>query len=115
MKRDWPLQAPRELEAYDRRKDKLSVQRGVLFWGTRIIIPPKGRHTLLDELHETHLGIVKIKTVARSYLRWPGLDTEIEMRVKDCAIGTYVRQQTATGGTTASVGMARSDVAQRTH
>ena len=53
-------------------------------WGARIVVPPKGIDTLLKELHETHPGIVKMKALARSYIWWPGLDTEIEMCVNDC-------------------------------
>ena len=53
-------------------------------WGARVIVPPKGRDTLLKELHETHPGIVKMKALARSYIWWAGLDAEIEMFVKDC-------------------------------
>ena len=72
VEQGWPVQVPDDLEAYGRRKHKLSVQHGVLFWGARVVIPPKGRDTLLDELHDTHPGIVKMKAVARSYLWWPG-------------------------------------------
>ena len=65
----------------------------MLFWGARVVIPPKGRDTLLDELHDTHPGIVKMKAVARSYLWWPGLDMEIEMRVKGCNICQIYNEQ----------------------
>lgn len=115
VERRWPLQAPSELEAYNRTKAEFSVQHGVLFWGTRVIIPPEGRDTPLEKLHETHPGIVKLKAVARSYLWWPGLDTETEIRVNDCTCHVSDTQQITTSDITASVGMARTDVAPRTH
>ena len=93
VEQGWPVQVPNDLDAYGRRKHELSVQHGVLFWGARVVIPPKGRDTLLDELHDTHPGIVKMKAVARSYLWWPGLDTEIEMRVKGCNICQLYNKQ----------------------
>ena len=65
----------------------------MVFWGARVEIPPKGRDTLLNELHDTHPGIVKMKAVAKSYLWWPGLDTEIEMRVKGCNICQIYNKQ----------------------
>ena len=38
----------------------------------------------LEMLHESHPGVVKMKTLARSYLWWPGMDQEIERCVKEC-------------------------------
>ena len=82
----WSNQAPGELDAYCQRKDELSVQQGVLFWGARVIVPPKGRDYLLDELHKTHPGIGKMKALAGCYMWWSGLDMEIERYVKDCSV-----------------------------
>ena len=93
VEQGWHVQVPDDLDAYGRRKHELSVQHGVLFWGARVVIPPKCRDTLHDELHDTHPGIVKMKAVARSYLWWPGLDTEIEMRVKGCNICQIYNKQ----------------------
>ena len=42
------------------------------------------RNTILNELHLGHLGIVKMKKVARSYAWWPGIDKDIEILVKSC-------------------------------
>ena len=39
---------------------------------------------LLNELHYTHPGIVKMKLLARSYMWWPKLDQNIEDMVKSC-------------------------------
>ena len=93
VKQGWSDQTPPEFDCYRHRKDELSVQRGVLFWGAIVIIPPKGRGALLRELHDTPPGIVKMKALARSYMWWPGLDMEIERHVKDCnACQIYSRQ-----------------------
>ena len=37
------------------------------------------------ELHTSHLGIVRMKGLARLYVRWPGIDRQIEQVVRDCA------------------------------
>ena len=54
-------------------------------WGGRVIIPTKLRQQLLEQLHEGHLGVVKMKTVARSYFWYPGSDSDIENLTKKCA------------------------------
>lgn len=68
------------------KRHELSVEQNCLFWGYRIIIPGSLREQILEQLHKTHLGVVKIKALARSYVWWPGVDTDIEDRVRACRI-----------------------------
>ena len=49
-----------------------------------VVIPNKFRKKVLQELHPSHIGIVRMKATAHSYLWWPGLDQEIEKLVKGC-------------------------------
>ena len=56
----------------------------VAYWGARVIVPPQGRKSVLAELHETHPGANRMKSLARSYIWWPGMDTDIEQAVKTC-------------------------------
>ena len=46
---------------------------------------PQGREEVLNILHDTHPGIVKMKSLARSYVWWPKMDTNLEEKVKSCA------------------------------
>ncbi len=66
------------------RKDELTTQQGCLMWGWRVVIPPKLRSRVLAELHTGHLGVVRMKAVARSYVWWPGIDTQVEQLSKNC-------------------------------
>ncbi|XP_039759578.1 uncharacterized protein K02A2.6-like [Pararge aegeria] len=70
---------------YFNRKDNLYVDSGCIMYNYRIVIPPKFRQYILNELHEGHLGVVKIKNTARSYVYWPGLDGDVEQICKSCA------------------------------
>jgi hypothetical protein len=54
--------------------------------GNRIVIPSQLRSRILKELHQGHFGIVKMKSLAREHVWWPGLDAEIESTTKKCAI-----------------------------
>ena len=47
-------------------------------------MPRKLQKEVLQELHQSHRVIVRMKTMARSYVGWPGLDREIEKMVKSC-------------------------------
>ncbi|XP_030838252.1 uncharacterized protein K02A2.6-like [Strongylocentrotus purpuratus] len=64
----WPSHCGEDkLQEYFNRRNELSVDQGCLLWGMRVIIPPKFRERLLEELHQEHTGIVRMKAVARSY------------------------------------------------
>ena len=81
----WPTtQLDEEFQPYSKRKAELSVLDGCILWGTRVVVPPQGRQSVLQELHDTHFGASKIKSLARAYIWWPKMDTEIENLVKSC-------------------------------
>ena len=75
-----------ELKPYMRRRYELSVEDGCVLWGSRVIVPPKGRKVVLKMLHEAHPGINRMKGLARSYVWWPGIDDELERCVRSCEI-----------------------------
>jgi len=84
----WPdddAKTDEALRPYRTRKDELSVHSGCLLWGSRVIIPPKGREIIVKELHESHPGISRMKSLARGYVWWPGLDQQLEQQVRTCA------------------------------
>jgi len=43
-----------------------------------VVVPPPGHKAVLEELHKTHLGINKMKALARGYTWWPRMDEGIE-------------------------------------
>lgn len=79
-------------DPYLQRKDELSVEDGCILWGTRVVVPPQLRSRVLDELHEGHPGIGRMKSFARSYVWWPGLDGDLERRVRQCDVCQRVQK-----------------------
>jgi len=39
---------------------------------------------MLEELHETHCGVTKMKELARGYCTWTNIDRDIENKVQTC-------------------------------
>ena len=39
----------------------------------------------MKELHDGHLGVVKMKALARSYVWWPNISAQLEGLVKACS------------------------------
>lgn len=76
--------AGEELSPYLQRQHELTTQQGCLMWGGRVIVPPKLRPRVLEELHSSHPGVVRMKSLARSYVWWPGIDAQLELQVKSC-------------------------------
>ena len=73
-----------DLIPFYNRRYELSTYGGCLMWGLRVIIPPKLQKQVLEELHEGHLEVVKMKNLARSYIWWPGFNKDIEQLAKRC-------------------------------
>ena len=83
----WPSStSDSELQPYFNCRDKLSVINGSVLWGLCVVVPPAGRDGVLEQLHDTHPGISKMKALACSYVWWPGLDKAIESNVQQCEV-----------------------------
>ena len=68
----WTITDPEtDLRPYFNRHDELSVLDGCILWGSRIIVPPESRDIIIEQLHDTHPGITRMKSLARCYVWWP--------------------------------------------
>ena len=50
----------------------------------RVVIPAACQGAVLKELHTSHQGIVRMKSLARIHVWWPGVDKDIEQMVSSC-------------------------------
>ena len=80
----WGSFVDNSLVPYHTKRDELSIQDGCILRGSRVVIPAKCRGLVMDMLHEGHPGICRMKSIARGFVWWPGIDEELEGRVRAC-------------------------------
>ena len=73
------------LKPYFNRRNKLSLEDNVLLWGNRVVVPFCFQPSVMDVLHSTHIGTSQMKSLARQYVWWPKIDSDIEARVRGCS------------------------------
>ncbi|XP_048770688.2 uncharacterized protein K02A2.6-like [Ostrea edulis] len=83
--RGWNDSTDQDLQPYFSRRNEITVHQGCLLWGIRVIIPEPLKQDILLMIHEGHLGMVKMKSLARSHVWWSGIDAEIEEYCKKCS------------------------------
>ena len=74
----------KELSKFTGVFSDLYIGDEVLYFGTRVVIPTVQQARLLDELHFSHIGAVKMKETVRRYFWWPGITKDIEAVAERC-------------------------------
>ena len=73
-----------DLQPYWSYRDELAVIDGIILKGKSIIMPNILREQVLNQLHTNHMGIEKIKFLARECVYWPSINADIEKYIKQC-------------------------------
>lgn len=73
-----------KLRPYAQKLSELSVENDILLWGHRVVVPLLLTDKVLKSVHQSHLGIVKTKSLLRSYVWWPKMDNDVETMIKRC-------------------------------
>ena len=62
----WPTtqQLGEDFKPFKSRKSDLTFLNRCLLWGARVVVPNHGHKSVLEELHEAHLGASKMKALA---------------------------------------------------
>ena len=63
---------------------ELSIEKGLLLRGSRIVVPESLRTEILNKIHGAHQGITKCRERARQSVWWPKISKDLEKLVKNC-------------------------------
>ena len=87
IRHGWPenIDGDIDLKPYVRHKLEVSVLDNCILFGSRVVVSPHCRKTVLDE-HQCHPGVSRVKALARPYVWWPKMDTDIESKVRECHV-----------------------------
>ena len=99
VRNGWPVDDPtceKDLQPYFKKKDELSGKLDA-FYGVHVLSFHlyKCRERIVKELNDSHPGISCIKSLAREYVWWPGLDQQLEEQVRNCATCQQARNKPA--------------------
>ncbi|XP_059611718.1 uncharacterized protein K02A2.6-like [Phlebotomus argentipes] len=88
IKTGWPAALKfihsREVAKYYKLRNSLSLIHDCVFYRERIVVPEQFRKKILAQLHHAHPGMSRMKSIARGYVFWPGIDSDIEHKVGTC-------------------------------
>ena len=73
-----------DMKSYFAKLWEMTELDGCIIWCSRVLIPPQAREHILAELHGGHPGGARMKSLARRFVWWPGMDHQIEETVKNC-------------------------------
>ncbi len=83
-KRGWQVREKGVLQPYYTRRNELTVNQGILLWGSRVVVPRILQARMIEQLHLSHPGMERMKQLARVLCYWPGIDGDIERKVQTC-------------------------------
>ena len=73
-----------ELRHFRKLEHSLAIDNGCVFNGSRIVIPEALGKQVLHILHLGHIGMQRMKQLARSAVNWPHIDENISDLVRRC-------------------------------
>ena len=85
----WPnnvVNVPQDAREYWNVRNEIHSAENLLFMGDRLIVPASKHSSVLQLIHEGHMGIERCKARARLCVYWPHINGDIEITVKSCTV-----------------------------
>ena len=62
------------------------MHKGCILWGSRVVVPEQDWEMVLQELHDGHPGVIRMKSLTRMVVWWPGINKDIDQYVRTCQV-----------------------------
>ena len=66
--------------------EELTIEDGLILEGTQIVIPNKKHETILNQIHDSHLGLKRCKLHAMQSIYWPEINDQLKQLVPNCQL-----------------------------
>jgi hypothetical protein len=83
----WPerkKEMSKDVSPFCHVRDQLSVQDGIIFCGSRCVIPRALRASVLARIHRSHIGVEGCLRRVRESVYWPGMNAAVKKYVSRC-------------------------------
>ena len=94
----WPTAAalvPPGAQPFFKHREELTLQNGLVFKGTKIIVPESLRRSMLEETHRSHQGLQACLQRAREVFFWPGMSAQLKELIDKCSICQSIKPEQA--------------------
>lgn len=73
----------------------MTLQNGLVFKGTKIVVPESLHRSMIKETHKSHQGLQACLRRAREVFFWPGMSAQLKNLIDKCSICQSVRPEQA--------------------
>ena len=90
----WPSDKKKtdlKARSYWNYRSDIHVIDDLVFKNNSLIIPFSLRKEMLQNIHSSHLGMSRCKNLARNFIFWPNINSQIEQIVENCQLCTRHR------------------------
>ncbi|PFX13394.1 Uncharacterized protein K02A2.6 [Stylophora pistillata] len=94
----WPTKTsmvPTSAQLFFKCRDEMTLQNGLVFKGTSIVVPESLHRDMIEETHKSRQGLQACLRRAREVFFWPGMSAQLKNRIDKCSICQSVRPEQA--------------------